>query len=158
MEKCDYCAHFEKKKDESSFVSNYRSISLVNNFSKVLEFVVNCHMSHYFTSKLNPNQHGFVKMKSTITNLVTYFDFISPFVSFQRQVDSVYFDCSSAFDFVPHSVLFYKLCAYGLSDSHYLTDRYSSVRILGVFFVSFCCFFWCCTRICIGSSSFQYIF
>jgi hypothetical protein len=68
------------KKSNSSFVSNYRPISLLNNFSKVFEFVVHSQMSYYFTSKLNPNQHGFVKMKSTTTNLVAYLDFISPLV------------------------------------------------------------------------------
>jgi hypothetical protein len=127
------------KKGNSSFVSNYRPISLLNNFSKVFEFVVHSQMSHYFTSKLNPNQHDFVKMKSTTTNLVTYLDFISPLVSSQRQVDSIYYDFSSALEFFPHSVLLHKLCAYGLSDSHvnwfriYLTDLCSSVRILGAF-------------------------
>jgi hypothetical protein len=100
-------------------------------------------MSHYFTSKLNPNQHGFVKMKSTSTNLKTYLDFISPLVSSQRQVDSIYFDFSNAFDFVLHSILLYKLCAYGLSESYlnwfrsYFTDRYSSARILGAFSSAF---------------------
>jgi hypothetical protein len=74
-------------------------------------------MSHYFTSKLNPNQHSFVKMKST-TNLVTYLDLISPLVSFQHQVDSIYFDFSSAFDFLPHFILLYKFCVYGLSESY----------------------------------------
>jgi hypothetical protein len=70
---------------------------------------------------------------------VTYLDFISPLVSSKHQVDSIYFDFSSAFDFVPHSIFLYKLYVYGLSDSHvnwfcsYLTVRYSSVRILGVF-------------------------
>jgi hypothetical protein len=100
------------------FVSNYRPISLLNNCSKVFDFVVNSLMSPYFTSKLNPNQHGFVKMKSTTTNLVTYLDFISPSVSSKHQVDSVYFDFSSAFDFVPHSIFLHKLYVYGLSDSH----------------------------------------
>jgi hypothetical protein len=89
-------------------------------------------MSHYFTSTLNPNQQGFIKMKSTMS-LVTYLDFISPLVSSQQQADSVYFDFSIAFDFVPHSVLLHKFCAYDISDSYvnwfrsYLTDRYYSV-------------------------------
>jgi hypothetical protein len=68
---------------------------------------------------------------------VTYLDCISPLISSQRQVHCIYFDFSSAIDFVPHSILFYKLCTCGLSDSYVnwfrscLNDRYSSVRILG---------------------------
>jgi hypothetical protein len=124
------------KKNNTSFVSNYRPISLLNNFSKVFEFAIHGHMSHYFKHKLHPSQHGFLKFKSTTTNLVTYVDFISPLVSFQRQVDSIYLDLSSAFDLVPHPILLQKLCAYRLSDGYvnwvcsYLTNRQSSVRIL----------------------------
>jgi hypothetical protein len=122
------------KKGNTSFVSNYRPISLLNNFSKVFEFAIHDHMSHYFKHKLHPSQHGFLKYKSTTTTLATYLDFISPLVSSQRQVDSIYFDLSSAFDLVPHPRLL-KLCAYGLSDGYvnrfcsYLTNRQSSVRI-----------------------------
>jgi hypothetical protein len=49
-------------------------------------------------------------MKSTTTSLVTYLDFISPSVSSQHHVDYIYFDFSRGFDFVPHSILIYKLC------------------------------------------------
>jgi hypothetical protein len=123
------------KKGNTSFVGNYRPISLLNNFSNVFEFAIHDHMSHYFTHKLHPSQHVVLKHKSTTTNLVTYLDFISPLVSSQRQVDSIYFNLSSAFDLVPHPILLNKLCAYGLSDGYvnwfrsYLTNRQSSVRI-----------------------------
>jgi hypothetical protein len=96
-------------------------------------------MSHYFKHKLHPSQHGVLKYKSTATNLVTYLDFISPLVISQRQVDSIYFDLSSAFDLVPHPILLRKRCAYGLSDGYvngvctYLVNRRSSVRILDTF-------------------------
>ena len=52
-----------KEKLQQFFVSSYRPISLLNSVCKVFEFVVHSYMSRYFTSKLNPNQHGFVKMK-----------------------------------------------------------------------------------------------
>ena len=92
-------------------------------------------MSHYFISKLKPSQHGFVKTKSTASNLVTYLASISPLVCSQSQVHSIYFYFSTAFDPVPH----FKLCAYRLSDSCvnwfriYITNRYLSVRISGAF-------------------------
>jgi hypothetical protein len=127
------------KKGNSSFVRNYRPISLLNNFSEVFEFAIHDHMSHYFKHKLHPSQHGVLKYKYTATNLVTYPYFIFPLVSSQRHVDSIYFDLSSAFDLVPHPILLNKLCAYGLSDGYvnwfcsYLTKRQSSVRILDTF-------------------------
>jgi hypothetical protein len=93
-------------------------------------------MLHCFKRKLNSSQHGFLKVKST-TNLVTYCDFISPIVSSQRQVDSMYFDL------VSHPILLHKLGAHGLSDGYvnwfriYLINRQSSIRILDSFSLHF---------------------
>jgi hypothetical protein len=65
-------------------------------------------------SKLN-SQHGFIKSKSIITNLVTFLDFVSPLVCSQGQVDSIYFDFSNAFDILPNALIFHKLKNYVLS-------------------------------------------
>jgi hypothetical protein len=49
-------------------------------------------------------------------------------------VDAIYFDLSSAFDLIPHTLLLHKHSAYGLSDGHsYITSRYSVVRIHGIY-------------------------
>jgi hypothetical protein len=42
------------KKSNSSYVSNYRPISLSNDLSKVFEFAIHDQMSHYFKHTLNP--------------------------------------------------------------------------------------------------------
>jgi hypothetical protein len=87
--------------------------------------------------KLNPCQRGFTKFKSTTTNLVTYLDFITPLVGSQPQADTIYFDLTSAFDLVPHTLLLHKLNALGFSGGYvnwfrsYLTNRQSQVRIGG---------------------------
>jgi hypothetical protein len=47
-------------------MSNYRPISILNNFSKLFEFIIHEHVSHY--AKFNPNQCGFTRTKSTVTN------------------------------------------------------------------------------------------
>ena len=98
------------KQDNISSVSNYRPISLLNNFFKVFEFV-----AQYFKHKLNPTQQGFSTAKSTTTNLIAY-HFLSPLVISQCQVDSIYFDLISASDLVSHTILLQNLCAHGLSD------------------------------------------
>jgi hypothetical protein len=67
--------------------SNYRPISTLNNFSKLLEFIIHDHVLHYV--KLNPNQHGFTKSKSTVINLVTFLDFMTPVVHSQRQANAI---------------------------------------------------------------------
>jgi hypothetical protein len=75
-----------------------------------------------------------MKSKSTASNLVTYLDAIAPLVYTQRQVDSIYFDFSNAFDRAPHETLLRKLNDCGLSAGYiswfrsYLTNRTSYVR------------------------------
>jgi hypothetical protein len=58
------------KRGNHADVSNYRPISILNNSSKLFEFKDHDHVSHY--AKFNPNQHGFSRAKSTVTNLVTF--------------------------------------------------------------------------------------
>ena len=72
--KSGYC--HTSKKNCSFSVSNYRPTSLLNNFSKVSEFVIHDHMSHYFKHKLNASQHGFFETTSAITTFVAYLDLI----------------------------------------------------------------------------------
>jgi hypothetical protein len=80
--------------------------------------VIHDHVSHYLKSKISPNQHGFSKIKSACTNLVSFVDFITPLVCSQRQADAIYFDLSNAFDLVPHSLLLHKLSAFGFSGGY----------------------------------------
>jgi hypothetical protein len=93
------------KKGNSTIVSNYRPISILNIFSKIFEFIVYDYLYNFFKYRLNPSQHGFCKFNSTATNLVTYQNSIIPSVCTQGQTDSVYFDLTKAFDIVPHSIL-----------------------------------------------------
>jgi hypothetical protein len=93
--------------------------------------------------KLNPNQHGFTRTKSTVTNLVTFLDFLTPVVRGQRQTDAVYFDLSIAFDLVPHNMLLQNLSSFGFSDAYvswfrsYLTNRQSWVHVSGTLSLPF---------------------
>ena len=91
----------------------------------------------------NPSQRGFYQSKSTSTNLVSYLDYLSPLVCVQHQVDAVYFDLTSAFDCVSHSLLLRKLSVYGLSDGYvswlrsYTTNRSAVVRIYVIYSTPF---------------------
>jgi hypothetical protein len=103
------------KKGNRALVGNYRPTSTLNNFSNIVESIIHDHLSFYFKFKLHPNQHGFVKSKSTVTNLVTYLNDVLPSVRSQGQFDSVYFYLSQAYDKVPHTLLLDKLNNFGLS-------------------------------------------
>jgi hypothetical protein len=124
------------KKGNSTIVSDYRPISILNNVSKISEFIVYDHLHNFFKYRLNPSQHGFRKFNSAATNLVTY---LNSSVGTQGQTDSVYFHLTKAFDTVPHNILLRKLSNFGLSSSYidwfhsYLSNRQPFVRISGTF-------------------------
>jgi hypothetical protein len=113
-----------------------RPISILNNFSKIFEFVYD-HLYNFFKYRLNPSQHGFRKFNSTATNLVTYLNSIIPSISSQGQTDSVYCDLTKAFDIVPHNILLRKLSNFGQSSNYvdwfhsYLSNRQLFVHISG---------------------------
>jgi hypothetical protein len=105
------------KKGNSTLVTNYRPITILNNFSNIFESIIR-QLSFYFKFKLHPSQHGFIKSKSTATNLVTYLNSIKASVSSQGQTDTIYFDLSQDFDKVSHTLLLHKLNSYGLSERY----------------------------------------
>jgi hypothetical protein len=104
------------KRGNSTLVTNYRPITILNNFSNNFESIIHDELSFHFKFKLHPSQHGFIKSKSTATNLVTYLHSITASVSSQGQIGTTYFDLSQTFDKVSHTLLLHKRNSYGLSE------------------------------------------
>lgn len=81
-----------------------------------------------------PEQHGFVKGRSIITNLLLYNEFLSNALDSSLQVDSIYTDFSKAFDTVD-GILFSKIWNFGIRGSlfrwitSYLSNRKQYVRL-----------------------------
>ncbi|GAB0204598.1 mitochondrial enolase superfamily member 1 [Grus japonensis] len=65
------------------------------------------------------SQHGFVKGRSCLTNLISFYDKVTCLVDEGKAVDVVYLDFSKVFDTISHSILLEKLAAHGL-DGHTL--------------------------------------
>jgi len=63
---------------------------------------------------IRPSQHGFMKGRSSLTNLISFYDQVTCLVDEGKAVDVVYLDFSKAFNAVPHNNLLEKLAAYGL--------------------------------------------
>lgn len=122
------------KNSNVSCVKNYRGISLLCNFSKIFEKILVNHVSFHVNNLISPHQHGFLKGRSTATNLVSFLEFAAPPVLNQRQIDTVYFDLSKAFDVVNHELLVLKLQNIGLSPRYaeflksYVTGRTFRVK------------------------------
>lgn len=63
---------------------------------------------------IRPSQHGFMKGRLCLTNLISFYDKVTCLVDEGTAVDVVYLDFGKAFDTVSHSILVEKLAAHGL--------------------------------------------
>lgn len=96
---------------------NYRPIAILSNFAKVFEMSLYTQIFNTVKSYISPYQHGFVPMRSTVTNLAQFTQYAAHYMDNKGQVDVVYTDFSKAFDKVSHTILLNKLGQYGLSDN-----------------------------------------
>ena len=104
------------KAGDPANISNYRPISVLPCFSKMLEQIVYNHLYKYLTTEkiLYLKQFGFQRDHSTEHVVVKLANKI--YESFERNQYTlgVFIDLSKAFDIVYHSVLIKKLQMYGL--------------------------------------------
>lgn len=125
------------KKGAKDNVKNYRPISKLCLLAKVLERIVYNQLYSAVISSLDPRQHGFLKGRSTVSNLVLFTEFISEQMDKGHQVDAIYTDFSKAFDRIDHKVLLTKLLGLGISGdlfrwfSSYIRDRTQAVVLGG---------------------------
>lgn len=117
-------------------VKNYRPIAKLSIIAKLIDPLMADELFMHFSHLISPNQHGFFKKRSTVTNLMAYTDKIQQCLEDGGQVDVIYTDFSKAFDKVNHQLLLDKLDSLGVGGSilqwfrSYLTDRTQRVKIL----------------------------
>ena len=90
------------KKGSRNKPDYYRPVSLTS--VVLLETLIRDHMVEFLVKHklINTYQHGFLKARSCLTNLLCFFEEITKWVDDGSPVDAVYFNFQKAFDKVPH--------------------------------------------------------
>ena len=118
---------------------NYRPVSLTCIISKIYEKIIKSSIIHFIDNKVNKHQHGFIKGKFCLTNLLETMDCIIEIIDQGDPVHINYFDFKNAFDRVPHNRLLYKIKCLGIKGKvldiirDFLTGRSFRVCVGGEF-------------------------
>ena len=104
------------KSGDDMLFNNYRPVSILPIFSKILERIMYNRLLDYIEKKriLNNNQFGFRKDHSAAMALISLVDKISKAIENGEVVLGLFLDFSKAFDTVNYDILFTKLFHYGI--------------------------------------------
>ena len=124
------------KSGDSCEFNNYRPISLLPCFSKILEIMIYKRLLNYLNKicLLSEHQFGFRRNHSTNFALIDLINKITTALDNKEFAIGVFLDLSKAFDTVDHSLLLQKLEFYGIRGialewfKNCVTQRYQCVR------------------------------
>ena len=108
------------KSGEQDIFTNYRPVSVLPAFSKILERVMYNRVLKFLNKNniLSDNQYGFRKHHSTSYALTCLYDKISSSIDKKEYTVGIFIDLSKAFDTVDHDILLSKLEHYDIQEQH----------------------------------------
>ena len=99
-------------------VNNYRPISVISVFSRMLERLLHDQLFDFLSmnKQLTSNHAAFRKLYSTVTSLISSTDYWYENKDYSQVNLAIFLDLKKAFDTVDHSILVKKLSSYGIRD------------------------------------------
>ena len=104
------------KKGSVHSPNNYRPVSLTCILCKAYEKLLREYILDGVEQVLSSTQHGFMKGRSCLSNLLESIDAVNDLLAEGGCADILYFDFSKAFDSVPHHRLLVKLRNIGVPE------------------------------------------
>jgi hypothetical protein len=125
------------KKGLETEVENYRPVSLLSGFSKILEKIIKRRLLSFLNkySIISTKQHGFWKGRSTNTAIADLIEKVYKSLDEKEISIGVFLDLSKAFDLVDHDILLRKMSRMGIRGialkwfQSYLENREQRVEI-----------------------------
>ena len=128
------------KSGDRTSMDNYRPISLLSCFSKVLEKIVSVRLSVFLENNniLSDSQFGFRTAHSTVHPMVKLLNTVSKALNKKHHTIAIFCDLRKAFDTCSHSILFSKMEKLGIRGptlqwfKSYLSERKQFVSLDGI--------------------------
>jgi len=125
-----------KKGDITEF-SNYRPISLLTSFSKIIKKIIYKRLYNYLNDSniLVGDQYGFRKKLSAETATYRLLNNVLPSLDRRNLVGGLFYDLQNAFDCINHEILLAKIKFCGISGiakklmGSYLENRYQRISV-----------------------------
>ena len=104
------------KKGDKQNMQNYRPISVLSVFSKILEKLIYNRLLSFLKQHhiLTKAQHDFRENKSTETASQSFIESVQEALDNRRKVIGIFLDLSKAYDVINHETLLDKLDSYGV--------------------------------------------